>query len=212
VESYEDFYSLLEKLKAKGQKFDGKTLKKLAYHQLDLAAIGNAGPCKCSSGLVRKEKMLRRHAFVAKPTIDDDRDYLEQTGMLDGVLDDRNHNTGFPRWEELSNILKLWFKLCCIEIHLDSPNIRLTEAIALFKKCAAEGSIPHQLALMHISEFQSILQMTKRLNDETIRNACNQAAYTLKEFMTPDDVEIADNKTLDNYSCSSYCFRAINEH
>ena len=212
MDSYEDFYILLAKIKEKGQKFDGKTLKRLPYHQLDLAAIGNAGSCRCSSSLVHKEKMLRRHNFVSKPSIEDDRSHLEQIGMLDNVLDDRSHSIGLPRWQELSNPLKLWFKLCCIEIHLDSPNVRIAEAISLFKKCANEGSVPHQLAMMYTSEFQSILLMSHKLTDETIRNACNQATYTLKEFLSSEDMEIADNKTLDDYSCSSYCFRTINEY
>ena len=212
MDSYEDFYSILVKLKEKGQKFDGKSLKRLAYHQLDLAAIGNAGACRCSTGLVNKEKAIRRQSFVTKPIIDDDIDYLEKTEMLDGVLNDRNTLVGFPKWESLSTPLKLWFKISCLETHLDSPNVRLNEAITLFKKCASEGSIPHQLVFMCVPEFQSILLMSRKLNDEMIRNVCNQSAYSVREFLSPEDMEVADFKTLDNYSCSSYCFRPINEY
>ena len=206
---YEDFYSLLAKLKEKNQKFDSRTLKKLTYNQLDLAAIGNAGTSKCSPTLVSKEKSLRRQEYLLKDSIDSDRDYLESIGMLEEVMEERN-KIG-PMWEDLSTILKLWFKLNCLETHLDSPNIRITEVLKLLKECESEGSLPHQLVATYVTEFQSILLLSHKLNEDTIRNVCNQCSYAIKEFLNLEDSNISNNKIISNYSCSSYCFRSINE-
>lgn len=212
--SYVDFYTILAELKSKDAKFDGKALKKLSYSQLDLAAIGNAGPCRCSPSLVIKEKATRRkpYSVVEIELTEDEREYLEQTGMFGDVMDDRVHALPHLKWEELSTLGKLWFKLNCLTIHLDAPTQRLTEVIELLKDCGQENILPEQIILSLRTEFHSVLLRQGKLTDDVIRSICEQCANVVYGFLEPEEAMICDQKLLADYSCSCYCFRAINEY
>jgi len=214
AESYTDFYTVLAELKSKEAKFDSKTLKKLSYYQLNLASIGNAGPCRCSPSLVIKEKANRRKPYsVAEVELEEnEKEYLERTGMLGDVLEDRAKSLNLLKWDDLTILGKLWFKLCCLNIHLDSPTQRLTEVIEFLKICAEGNLLPTQVALSLKTEFQSILLRQSKLSDDVIRNSCEQCANVIYGFLPAEEAMICDNKLLYDYSCSSYCFRPINEH
>ena len=212
--SYVDFYTILAELKDKDAKFDGKTLKKLPYSQLDLAAIGNAGQCRCSPSLVIKEKAARRkpYAVVEIELEEQEREYLERTGMLSDVMDDRVMALPHLKWEELSYLAKLWFKLNCLNIHLDAPTQRLTEVVDLLTECRRADILPSQIVTSLRTEFNSVILRQGKLSDEVIRSICEQCANVVYGFLEAEEAMICDQKLLADYSCSCYCFRAIHEY
>lgn len=206
---YTDFYKLLDILKERGNKFDTKTLKLLPYAQLDLAAIGNAGVCRCSPNLVIKEKNNRRKPYSLLK--EEDRAYLLKAGMLNDMLEEQAA-TGLPSWGSLGAVAQLWFKLDCLHTHLDSPEYRLTEVIALLQRSISSELLPSQVALSLKSEFQSLLLRKTKVPDALLRTSCEQCSNVVYGFIPPNEVIICDQGLLADYSCTASCFRAIHEY
>ena len=206
---YQPFYTLLNQLKEEKKKFDSKTLKRLKYDELNLAAMGNAGECRCSIDEVIQEKSKRRTKYVASKFLN--RDVLEDLGMLDDILADRIKISNTPTWDSLSVVAKLWFKLSCLEMHTDYPGPRIEEVILLFQECLKQEKppMPWQIAKNFQTEFQSIYLRLNKLPDEVIRDCCTQCANVLYGFITGDEIEICDAMSLKDYSCSSGCFFPI---
>lgn len=207
---YVDFYELLEKLKVAGRKFDTKALKQLAYTQLDLAAIGNAGCCKCSPSLVTKEKALRRKAYAVQD--ENGRAFLERAGMLADALQDASNAKGHPTIRTLGVLEHLWYKLTCLATHSDAPSTRLVEVVNLLQLAIDRELLPNQVALSLKAEFQSIILRQSKISDELIRGSCDQCAGVVRSFLTPSGVAVCEGRVLADYSCSSFCFRDANEN
>jgi len=207
--NYSPFYSLLRQLKEGDKKFDSKQLKKLEYGDLDLAAMGNAGSCRCPVEMVIEEKRKRRVKYVSSKSLN--RELLNELGMLDDVLADRIKLSEFPTWDSLSIVAKLWFKLSCLEMHTDYPGPRIEEVIFLFQECLKEvhPPLPFQIAKNFQTEFQSIYLRLGKLPDEVIRDCCTQCANVIYGFIDGDELEICDNMALKDYSCSGGCFFPI---
>lgn len=206
---YIPFYTLLEQLKRDQKKFDSKSLKKLKYTELNLAAMGNAGVCRCTIEEMVQEKMRRRAKYATTKFLD--RETLKDLGMLDDVLADRIKLSNIPTWDRLSIVAKLWFKLSCLEMHTDYPGPRLEEVILLFQECLKQDNppLPFQIAKNFQTEFQSIYLRMNKLPDEVIRDCCTQCANVLYGFITGDEIEICDTMSLKDYSCSGGCFYPI---
>ena len=197
-----DFYKLLAELKSSGQKFSPKTLKLLSYDQLILAAMGNAGSCRCSIDDVTNEKQERRAHLV--PLSEEE---LQEMGLglhlLADVLEDKqsiNHKA--PAWSELSTTSKLYFKLTCLETHPYDAVQRTSEVISLFKD--AGSALPQQLAFSLRMEFQS--SILSKPSDEWIRDTSTKACNILYGFIPGPEIEIVDKLELRDYSCTAGCF------
>ena len=206
---YTPFYLLLEQLKKEDKRIEAKHLKKLKYTELDLAAMGNAGKCRCSMDEVIQEKTKRRAKYQTVKMLN--REALNELGMLDDVLLDRIKVSDIPTWDSLSIISKLWFKLSCLEMHTDHPGPRIEEVILLFQECLKQEhpQLPFLIAKNFQTEFQSIYLRLSRLPDEVLRDCCTQCANVIYGFITGDEIEICDNMALKDYSCSSGCFYPI---
>ena len=206
---YTPFYTLLRQLKLEQKTFEEKSLKKLKYSDLNLAAIGNAGPARCSIEEVSQEKSRRRLRYVTAKTIQ--RGILNESGMLDDVLADRIKVSEIPTWDSLSTLAKLWFKLSCLEMHTDHPSTRIKDILLLFQECLKQEQpqLPFQTAKNFQTEFQSIQLRLATLPDVVIRDCCTQCSNVIYGFITGDEIEICDNMALKDYSCSGGCFYPI---
>jgi hypothetical protein len=201
--SYRDFYDVLTDLKAKGRPFDPASLRLLAYDQLILAAMGNAGACRCPIEDVINEKQERRALLLGLP-----QDKLETMKLEDqlygDLLEDRIQITrSVPAWGDLSAVSRLYFKLTCLELHPHDAFRRINEAINLFKE-AGESGIPSQLAFSLRLEFQSAL--LSKPSDDWVRDAATKASNLLYGFVTGPEVDIVDKLELRDYICTAGCF------
>ncbi len=197
-----DFYELLAKLKAKKQKFTPKTLKLLPYEQLVLAAMGNAGRCRCSLEDVTNEKQERRALLLGLP-----QEKIEEMGLelhlIGDILEDRltlAHTV--PAWSELSVISKLYFKLTCLETHPYDALQRISEVVALCKE--ADQALPQQLAFSLKIEFQSSL--LSKPSDDWIRDTSTKACNLVYGFIPGSEIELVDKLELRDYVCTAGCF------
>src|SRR5271155_955187 len=92
VESYgssrRDFYDLRSDLIEQDKKFDEVTLRLLPYHQLHLAAMGNAGDAACIPKVIHEEKARRRERFLAmdEAELKSCERYLRAEEMYDDVV------------------------------------------------------------------------------------------------------------------------------
>lgn len=202
-----EFYELLDELKSKGSKFSPSTLRLLSYDQLVLAAMGNAGPARCSVEDVVNEKQERRTVLLGMP-----KKKLERLKLDDQMAGDLQDDLvmierSVPSWKNLSVVAKLYFKLTCLENHPHDAFFRLSEVVNLCKE--AHEVLPQQLAFSLKIEFQSAV--LSKPSDEWIRDASTKASNILYGFVNGSEVDIVDKLELRDYVCTAGCFYPLSK-
>lgn len=197
-----DFYELLAELKVKGEPFSAQTLRELPYDQLILAAMGNAGVCRCSVEDVIQEKQERRVPFLGMT-----QEKLEQLKLNDQLISDIQDDQilcsrVIPSWRDLSVVGKLYFKLTCLESHPYDAFLRMSEVVALCQETST--TLPQQLASSLKLEFQSAI--LSKPSAEWVKNASSKASNLLYGFITGPEIEIANRLELRDYVCTAGCF------
>ena len=196
------FYELLAELKSKGARFSAKTLRELPYDQLLLAAMGNAGVCRCSVEDVTQEKQERRALFLGMPQEKFAQMKLEDQ-LASDIQDDRIACTrAIPSWRDLSVAAKLYFKLTCLEAHPHDAFLRMSEVVALCRE--ASPSLPQQLAFSLKLEFQSAV--LSKPSTEWVKEASTKASNLLHGFITGPEIDTVDRLELRDYVCTAGCF------
>lgn len=203
-----DFYELLSIVKEEQRSFTKKDLERLSYDQLLLPAIGNSGNTRCDIEIVLEERRNRRLPYVrcSEEQFDALEKELDEQGCLDDCFKDRLHSSDLPQWDDLTSVTKLFFKLRCLENHVDYPIERIVETLDLIQDCIDEELLPFQLAMAMKADLQSLFLLISKLEDHTIRDVCKKQANHLESFIPPGEIEISQNMTLLDYSCSSRCF------
>lgn len=197
-----EFYELLAELKTKGERFSSKTLQELPYDQLILAAMGNAGSCRCSIQDVTQEKQERRALFLGMP-----QDKFEQMKLEDQLVSDLQddriiYSHSVPSWKNLSVVAKLYFKLTCLETHPHDAFLRMSEVVVLCRDASA--TLPQQLAFSLKLEFQSAI--LSKPSTEWVKDAATKATNLLYGFITGPEMDIVDRLELRDYVCTAGCF------
>lgn len=143
---YRHFNDVVKDLITKGKKFDEESLKLIAFRDLNLACIGNAGKAACSIELVENE-VKRRIDLVANMSFEE----VEIDKGKWEILDDGSMYYGYyagkvkpisirdaPRWkllvEEMKNLRGSW--------NGGRSNRHLARIYALLPEVEAEGIVP----------------------------------------------------------------------
>jgi hypothetical protein len=212
VESYgntrRDFYDFRDNLIERGKTFDEASLRLLSYHQLYLAAIGNAGAAVCSPQFVQREKARRRERFLAMEPeeLKTCERYLRVEEMYDDVIVALGSKLA-PRWDGLSDRQKLWAKLNCLYNHLDDPQTRIGEALLLLRKCSTT-SLPTDVCQHYIQRMQGLMATYPgRVTDEFFRTQIEDIRDNIRDFLPDEEQEVCDEQQIADYSCTSDCFR-----
>lgn len=208
-----DFQHLRDDLVAQGRRFDESTLPGIPYQELILCCTGPAGEAACLPRLVRTEKESRRARFLnMQPD-----EFAECLNFLRVEQMDEDVNFALmqraaPVWEELSTRQRLWFKLSCIYSHLDSPQQRLGEAILLLRKCAEEvdSGLPKEVCEHYSNRLKQFhAEFPGTMKDNQFREKVWDIAETILEFLPDEELGICKKEMLQDYSCTSDCFRVI---
>lgn len=211
VPQQRSFSELRQELTVIGKKFDAATLKLVPYAQLPLCCIGNAGDAACLPNLVQQEKRNRRERFLnmEPEELKQAEAYLKIERMYDDVVYALAIRTA-PKWEGLSTCQKLWAKLTCLYNHVDNLSDRMAEVTDLFAKCAAdrESGLPADVCTVYASKLRGMASVHPgRMSDEAFRTKLGEIAETLLEFMTPEERQMLEKEQIQDFSCTSDCFR-----
>jgi hypothetical protein len=213
VESYgntrRDFYDLRSDLIEQDKKFDETSLSLLPYHQLHLAAMGNAGAAACQVTVVQQEKARRRERFIAMDETEfkASERYLRAEEMYDDVIRVIGSKLA-PRWEELSDPQKLWAKLSCLYNHLDDPQQRMGEALLLLRKCSTISHLPTDVCQHYMGRLRGLMATYPgKVTDAFFRAQIEDTRDNIRDFLTDDERGACDKEQIADYQCSSDCFR-----
>jgi hypothetical protein len=207
----QDFYRVKHQLALEGCKFDSATLPSLSYNQLPLACIGTAGPTMCALDLVQSEKRQRRERFLTmdEETLQGMKNYLLIERMWEDVLFERTYSI-LPHWDNLTDRQKIWLRLNCVNNHVDSPNARMTEVVGLLAKCLKNGELPLEISTTFTSKLRSLLQLyPKHIDDSTFRDRITVLTSHFFQFLPVDEAKQIENEEIQNYSCTSDCYRIL---
>ncbi len=213
VESYgsarRDFYDLRSDLIEQDKTFDGVSLRLLPYHQLHLAAMGNAGAAACPTILIQQEKARRRERFLAKDEAELKacERYLRAEEMYDDVILVIGSKLA-PRWGELSDPQKLWAKLNCLYNHLDDPQQRLGEALLLLRKCSTTSNLPTDVCQHYLSRLKGLMATYPgQVSNDFFRTQIEDTRDNIRDFLSDDERGVCDKQQIADFQCSSDCFR-----
>jgi hypothetical protein len=207
----QDFQRLRDDLVAQGRKFDETHLPSIPYQELILCCTGPAGEAACLPRLVRAEKVRRRERFLGmeQAEFDECLNFLrveEMEADINFALAQR----AAPNWDDLSARQKLWFKLSCIYNHVDAPHQRLGEAILLLRKCMDEvdSGLPREVCEHYMNKLRQYhADFPAVMKENQFREKVWDIAETILEFLPDEEVGICKKELLQNYSCTSDCFR-----
>ncbi len=208
-----EFSELRRELIEQGRSFDEVTLRAVPYYQLPLCCIGNAGDAACSPYLVRKEKELRRERFLnmEMEEFKEAEVYLKIEQMYDDVMF-AIANRIAPKYESLSDCQKLWVKLTCLYNHVDQPSERIQDTISLFHECVdnPEGLLPVDVCQQYAGKLKAVATVYPgKLSDERFREKVSEMADTVLQFMPVEQRALVEKEQLNNFSCTSDCFKVL---
>lgn len=194
-----DFYTLLAQVKQAGRKFNAQDLQLLSYEQLPLAAMGNAGTCRCSLADVIHERQARRVQIVVAGGLDWSKP--APPSLTEDIAQDQEAvNADIPRWDDLSTLAKLSFKLSCLESHPHHAEKRLGEAILLIDKSPE----------YHISLAPLKLALQRYLtnpSDDDMQKACARATASIYDLLSDAEQTLVLRFELRDYRCCMGCFQ-----
>jgi hypothetical protein len=198
VESYgaarRDFYDLRSDLIEQDKKFDETSLHLLPYHQLHLAAMGNAGDAVCPIVLVQQEKASRRERFLAM----DEAEFKACERYL----------RADEMWGELSDPQKLWAKLNCLYNHLDDPQQRMGEALLFLRKCATASYLPTDVCQHYMQKVRGLMATYPgKVADTFFRAQIEDIRDNIRNFLPDNERGICDKGQIADFQCTSDCFR-----
>jgi len=213
VESYgnarRDFYDLRSDLIEQDKQFDDTSLPLLPYHQLHLAAMGNAGDAACLPRLIHKEKARRRERFIAmdETELKACERYLRAEEMYDDVVLVIGSKLA-PRWGELSDPQKLWAKLNCLYNHLDDPQQRMGEALLLLRKCSTTSYLPTDVCQHYMQKMRGLMATYPgKITDPFFRAQIEDIRDNVRNFLPEAERSICDKEQIADYQCTQDCFR-----
>jgi hypothetical protein len=207
-----NFYDLKEQLVREQKIFDRATMKQLAYPDLILCAIGDAGKARCGMEEVLAETAERRAPFVNMP-IDKIlllKNHLTEEGMYEDVMNDAIGRSEIASYKRLTTLQRLYFKLRCLRNHQDYPARRLQDALVLAQSLLNENFEQPliQKWLMTLEALNIDVAASKYKNNigYTHFRKSLQGVRELLTLMTPAEMAICETETLRDYSCSHNCF------
>lgn len=207
-----DFHQLRNELIKTSHKFDERTLPSIPYSDLILCCIGTAGEVACSLRLVREEKQRRRERFLSM----EPEEFAECLNFLrvEQLHDDVKFaiaQQSVPKWDNLANRQKVWFKLNCICNHWDAPQQRLGEAILLLKECSNEidSGLPADVCEHYLNRLKKFHAEFLTMKESFFREKVWDIAETILEFLPDPERSICQKEELRDYGCTSDCYRVI---
>jgi hypothetical protein len=206
-----EFSEMRELVLSQGRQFNALDLACVPYEQLSLCATANAGAAGCNLSLIREEKRGRRRRFVEMsfdqfPNVVR---YLQAQSMFPDVLRDRARRTA-PLWENLSVVQKAWFKLSCVNNHIDNPGDRLRDSENLVFRAGDTGLIPLQQASWCVDIISQLLaHYPQNVTAETLRGSLANLTEELLQLMPEAEREVCAREELRDYSCTSDCFQPV---
>jgi len=218
VETYgstrRDFYDFRSDLIEQDKKFDEASLRLLPYHQLHLAAMGNAGDAACPQRLVQDEKARRRERFLAMDgaELKACERYLRTEEMYDDVILCISSKLA-PRWGELTDRQKAWAKLNCLYNHIDEPQQRMGEALLLLRLCSFsdahhDASLPTDVCHHYMSKLRGLMSVYPgQMSDDFFRTQIEDIRDNIRDFLPDDERAIIDKEQIADYQCTSDCYR-----
>ncbi len=213
-QSRRDFYDLRDDLIDQDKKFDETSLRLLSYHQLHLAAMGNAGDSACTQRLVQEEKARRRERFLAmdEAELKASERYLRTEEMWDDVILCISSKLA-PRWGELTDRQRTWAKLNCLYNHIDNPQARMGEALLLLRLCSFsdtehQASLPTDVCHHYMSKLRGLMTVYPgQLSDDFFRTQIEDIRDNIRDFLPDDERAICDREQIADFQCTSDCFR-----
>lgn len=204
------FEELRDELTAAGKKFDEETLTHVPYEQLVLCATGHAGAAMCPIALVQAEKECRRTRFITMtdPEFQQVQNLLRIEQMHEDTKKARRRH-GSPSWEDLTPRQRVWFKLNCINNHIDNVTPRMEEAIQLL--ClSGQTDLPSDVATHYVKQLDILRQIYPgKLAERTFRGKIATIAHNILAFLPAEEAKVCEEEVLYNYSCTSDCYRAL---
>lgn len=209
-----DFYDLRKELIASGKKFDETNLRFIPYDQLHLCCIGNAGEAVCLPRLVQAEKAARRERFLHMES--EEFKAAEIFLKIERMYDDVMYAIAYrnaPKWDDLKYRQRAWAKLTCLYNHVDDPFQRLGEAVLVLRKCSQpldNDGLPPDYCMNLMNKLKGLSTVFPgRLSDDGFRQKIAELAYGLLEFLPDEERTVLEKEQLQDYSCTSDCFRVL---
>ena len=209
------FQDAQKNLASGGLCFTEEALRSIPYSQLHLCCIGSAGAAACSPSLVAMEKQRRlgRYLALAPDELGRAEKWLGAEGMLNDVVAEVSHRS-VPSWDSLKARQKVVAKLLCIYNHVDGPERRVLDAVALIKKCPGDGISPEVCSSL-CSKLTSLMKRylspavepKKRIGDSEFREGIWKAMETILDLLPAEEQALLASERIRDFSCSSDCFR-----
>jgi hypothetical protein len=206
-----DFKSVRDQLIQNEQRFSPSSLSQVPYEQLHLCATGEAKAARCSRDLVVEERRLRRARFLNMETdeLEASQTFL-QINQMDEDVQTAQATRNAPKWEDLNARQQVWAKLNCIQTHIDDPSLRLKEAIILLRECATQQVLPPEVAMSFMPRLRGLLTVYPgKIEDDLFRAKISEIADALFEFLDEREALVLQKEEIQNYSCTSDCYRVI---
>ena len=173
--------------------------------------MGEAGSARCDRALVVAERKARRERFLNMETdeLEESRRFLVINQMDEDVRVAQALRAA-PKWEELNARQQVWAKLSCIYNHIDDPSMRLKEAILLLRECATQRVLPPEVAMSYMPRLRGLLTVYPgKITPTLFRAKVLEIADALFEFLDEREAAVLQREEIQNYSCTSDCFRVM---
>lgn len=206
-----DFKYLRNQLVLNHKKFTTETLSKVPYEQLPLCCTGEAGAARCDRKFVISERQARRKRFLNMETdeLEDSKRFLLINQMDEDVRVVLALRAA-PKWESLNVRQQVWAKLNCVYTHVDDPSLRLKEAILLLRECATQRVLPPEVAMSYMPRLRGLLTVFPgKISSTLFRAKILEISDALLEFMDEREAAVLQREEIQNYSCTSDCYRVV---
>ena len=117
-----------------------------------------------------------------------------------------------PKWKDLNDAQKVVAKLTCLYNHVDNPADRMLESLNLLTRCSAdpENPFPADVCTMYASKIRGMsLVFPERISDVLFRKKVAEIFESLLDFMPNQQKQVIEKEQLQDFSCTSDCFRVI---
>lgn len=203
-----EFRELRARLISNGDTF-ARHLHEVAYAQLPLCAIANAGTARCHQGLVSQEMKRRRRRFQH---LDSDRlaaceRYLKAEQMFVDVLGSTLLRD-VHSWDSLELMPKLWFKLTCLYSHLELPHYRFQDAFELARQVIEARLWSGRTAYKCLRTLYKLTcASAEEMGQEDVRGLIGGMTEDVFNEMGDEQRAVCQTDLLHNYQCTGGCFQ-----
>lgn len=201
---HEQFEKVRDELLADKKKFDAESMSRLNYKDIIRCGISDALEARANLHAVKQAvvKRLLPYLSMNNQELEAEKSALEEQGMLEDVLTYRGSYQSAPLWADLSDVVKLYFRIKCLRAHWDNPVPRMqaiTELCRSLSEQYPDNLLYSSLLTRSMSGMVPEAGKSMRILFSDVE--------ALLDHMSQEEKNVCANGIVKHYACSGGCFK-----